>query len=118
VCGAARGTGTVRAVPVAVGGIAVVVDEVIATHVAAGEVLVRAQHTRVDDVHAHILAVTGGVERIVTGQVRLVNAVQAPQIGGVLQQVAAGNLCHLIRIQLHLQLADARGRCPAQFFPG
>jgi hypothetical protein len=80
---AADGAGDVRAVAVAVGGAAAVVDRGVARDRTTAELRVRVEHAGVDDVRRHARA--GGVVGVgvVERQVALVDAVQAPRGGGL-----------------------------------
>src|SRR5690606_12023258 len=76
---AADGARHVRAVPVAVVGVAVVVDEVVSVPRTSLEVLVRDPDTRVDDVGLHVGGCGVVAVGVVQRQVTLVDPVQTPR---------------------------------------
>ena len=106
---AADGAGDVRAVAVAVGGSAAVTDRVVARQHAAGELRVRGQNARIDDVGGHARAgLRVGVEAVEREQA-LVDAVEAPRraaLGGVDADHAVGLDAHdgrVLRQPRHLR---------------
>ncbi len=102
--GARDGAGDVRAVAVAVGGAAAVVDGRVARGGAAGELRVGGQDAGVDDVGLHTGAVVVVGVRAAQRQVALVDAVQAP--GGVALGGAGAHDLVLLDVRHRGVLAD------------